>query len=248
MPPGPPTIACWDDIFTPAAIRPGRNDPIKPLGIFITLEGIEGSGKTTQVPEVVEFIESHGRSCVITREPGGTVIGQAIRKILLSPQSRGMDPTAELLLYAADRAQHVAETIRPALKGGKVVICDRYYDATLAYQGFARGLDLNLIHTLHATVLGNLLPDLTLLLDLPPRIGLSRAWSQIDSGGRDRQETRFEEERLDFHRKVRAGYLELARQAPGRFCVVDAARSFSEVRDQICKAVGELLASTSLAS
>lgn len=168
-------------------------------------------------------------------------MGQSIRKILLAPQSRGMDASAELLLYMADRAQHIAEVIRPALEAGKVVICDRYFDATVAYQGYARGIDLDLIHTLHAAVIGGVTPDLTLLLDLAPRLGLSRAWDQIDAGGRDGQETRFEEESLSFHTRVRNGYLELARLAPDRFCVIDAARNSSDVRDQICRAIGEIL-------
>jgi dTMP kinase len=150
---------------------------------------------------------------------------------------------AELMLYMADRAQHVAEVIRPALAAGKIVICDRYGDATLAYQGYARGLPLELIHTLHAAVLGGVTPDLTLLLDLPVHVGLSRAWSQIDSGRRNRGETRFEEEHLDFHRKVRAGYLELARQAPGRYRVIDATGDPDEVRAAICAAVVAVLAS-----
>jgi dTMP kinase len=194
------------------------------------------------VPAVVACAERLGRECVVTREPGGTVIGRAIRTILLAPQHCGLEPMAELLLYMADRAQHVAEVIRPAMKAGKVVVCDRYGDATLAYQGYARGLDLDLIHTLHDIVLGGLTPDLTLLLDLPAHAGLSRAWSQIDSGLRGREETRFEEEHLDFHRKVRAGYLELARQAPARFRVIDASADPSIVGAAIHRAVTEILA------
>ncbi len=181
----------------------------------------------------------------MTREPGGTAIGQDIRRILLSPRSTGMDPRAELLLYAADRAQHIAQVIRPALAAGRAVVCDRYHDATLAYQGYGRGLDRRLIHRLHALLLEGVTPDLTLLLDLPAREGLARAWSQIDSGARDRQEARFEEERLDFHRKVRAGYLELARQAPVRFRVIDAAGCIDDVRDAVCRSLEEVLASGS---
>ena len=148
-----------------------------------------------------------------------------------------MADNTELLLYMADRAQHIAEVIRPALDQGKAVICDRYYDATLAYQGYARGLDIGLINSLHTAVLGRVTPDLTLLLDLPPRVGLSRAWTQIDAGARNEKETRFEEEALDFHRRVRAGYLELARQAPDRFRVIDAARRVEAVRGDIVRAL-----------
>ena len=193
------------------------------------------------MPAVVASLKNCGWQCTVTREPGGTAIGQAIRAILLAPQSRGLDPRAELLLYMADRAQHIAQVIRPALEAGKAVICDRYADATLAYQGYARGLDLDLIRCLHDVALGGLIPDLTLLLDLPPSIGLARAWSQIDGGQRDRQETRFEEERIDFHRKVRAGYLELARQAPERFRVIDASGEIAGVCSAVCRAVDEVL-------
>jgi dTMP kinase len=190
---------------------------------------------------MVDYIESRGRGCLVTREPGGTAIGQAIRRLLLSPESWNMDPVAELLLYIADRAQHIGEVIRPGLEAGKVVVCDRYCDATVAYQGYARGIDLALIHTLHAAALGRVTPDLTLLLDLPPRIGLARAWDQIDAGGRDGRETRFEKESLGFHSRVRNGYLELARQAPDRFRVIDAAGSPSEVSGQICRALDDVL-------
>ena len=228
-------------IFTPARHRQGKDNPIKSEGIFITLEGIEGSGKTTLVPPAVDFLERRGFDCVVTREPGGTDIGQAIRQIVLDSANRAMDPTAELLLYMADRAQHIAQVIRPALNHGKAVICDRYFDATLAYQGYARGLDIDLIHSIHTAVIGSVTPDLTVLLDLSPRVGLSRAWARIDAGGRDGSETRFEEEAIDFHRRVREGYLQLARQAPRRFRVIDAARSMEAVRDDTLQALEDLI-------
>jgi len=201
--------------------------------MFITLEGIEGSGKTTQVRYMLEFLASKGFACVATREPGGTTIGKKIRSILLDPESKDMEPLVELLLYTADRAQHVKEIILPLLSAGKTVVCDRYYDATVVYQGFARGINIDLIHELHKSILKDLKPDITILLDLPSEIGLSRAWKQIESGDRAGLETRFEEETLAFHEKVRSGYLELARLEPERFRVVDASKNENQVRAEI---------------
>lgn len=201
--------------------------------MFITLEGIEGSGKTTQIKNICRFLENKGHDCVITREPGGTKIGKKIRSILLDPESKGMEPMAELLLYFSDRVQHVKKLINPALSAGKTVICDRYFDATMVYQGYARGLDVKLIARLHELVLEGLKPDITILLDLSPEIGLSRAWEQIDNGSRAGDETRFEKEALSFHQKIRAGYLELARLEPQRFRVIDASRGKNKVKTAI---------------
>lgn len=209
--------------------------------MFITLEGIEGSGKTTQIARLVGFLEDRGFECVNTRQPGGTLIGENIRSILLNPANRDLEPTAELLLYMADRAQHIHELIRPCLKAGKTVVCDRYFDATLAYQGFARGLSIELIRKLHHFLFGDLKPDITLLLDLPPRIGLERAWEQLNSGRRSGQESRFEVEKMTFHAKVRAGYLELARLEPDRIHVIDAAPPSDRVFADICKIVSALV-------
>jgi dTMP kinase len=203
--------------------------------MFITLEGIEGSGKTTQVGHILKFLQTKGHDCVITREPGGTRIGKKIRAILLDPESKDMDPLAELLLYTADRAQHIKELVNPLLAAGKTVLCDRYFDATLAYQGFARGLDIGLINQIHKLILADLKPDITILLDLPPEKGLSRAWKQIENGARAGIETRFEKETLSFHAKVRSGYLELARLEPERFRVIDASKDESQVRKEIIK-------------
>jgi dTMP kinase len=203
--------------------------------MFISFEGIEGSGKTTQAKHTVRFLQDKGHDCVITREPGGTRIGEKIRAILLDPLSKDMDPLTELLLYTADRAQHIKEYILPLLSDGKIVLCDRYYDATMAYQGFARGLDIGLIEKIHKLLFENLKPDITLLLDLPPEIGLERAWKQINNGNRVSQETRFEEERLSFHKRVRAGYLELSRLEPERFRVIDASKDAHEIREEIIK-------------
>ncbi len=203
--------------------------------MFITFEGIEGSGKTTQIRHVLEFLKQRGKDCIVTREPGGTVTGQKIRAILLDPESSGIDPSTELLLYVADRAEHVNKVVRPALSSGKTVLCDRYYDATIAYQGYARGLDMDLLKKMHKLILNDLKPDITFLLDLPPTAGLSRAWKQIEEGERAGIETRFEKEAIAFHEKVREGYLELARQEPGRFVVVDAMKDEDDVRQDIIK-------------
>ena len=203
--------------------------------MFISFEGIEGSGKTTHVKHTVRFLQDKGHDCVITREPGGTRIGEKIRAILLDPMSKDMDPLAELLLYTADRAQHIKEYILPLLSDGKMVLCDRYYDATMAHQGFARGLDIGLIEKMHKLLFENLKPDITLLLDLPPEIGLARAWKQIETGTRTGEETRFEEETLSFHKKVRSGYLELAHLEPERFRIIDASKDEHGVREEIIK-------------
>jgi len=201
--------------------------------MFITLEGIEGSGKTSQVKKMAAFLEDGGHPYLLTREPGGTRIGRRIRQVLLDPDSNDLDPVAELLLYNADRVQHVHEVIRPALAAGKIVICDRYVDATRAYQGVARRLDVDLVETLHRLLVDNLKPDLTFLLDLPPEEGLRRAWEQIDSGARSDRETRFEKEALAFHTRVREGYLRLAAGEPERFVILDAAASLEEVWQQL---------------
>ena len=205
--------------------------------MFITLEGIEGSGKTTQIKHLSEFLQSKGQNCVITREPGGTKTGKKIRAILLDPESKNMDSLTELLLYMADRSQHIKKIIYPYLSSGKTVLCDRYYDATVVYQGFARGLDTGLINRLHELVFEDLKPDITILLDLPPETGLMRAWEQIENGSRNALETRFEKETLSFHKKVRAGYLELARKEPLRFRIIDASNDENQVKNDIIKAV-----------
>ena len=190
--------------------------------MFITVEGIEGAGKSSQLKNIVAFFKARGYDCVTTREPGGTDIGTQIRRIVLDPKNSNLDARAELLLYIADRIQHIQTIITPSIAAHQVVICDRYFDATLVYQGYARGLDTGLIQELHRLVCNNLTPDLTLLFDLAPQIGLTRAWQQIDNGGRTGLESRFEQEKLAFHEKVRAGYLTLARNAPQRFRIIDA--------------------------
>lgn len=200
--------------------------------MFITLEGIEGSGKTTTLPHLVATLEGCGATCTATREPGGTRLGQQLRALLLDPAHGGIDPLAELLLYVADRVQHVREVIRPALDRGEFVLCDRYMDATIVYQGVARKLGPNLIAKLHELVLGELKPDATLLFDLPAEVGLERAWQDLDHGERSRRESRFEREHLTFHEAVRNGYLNLARKDPQRFHIIDAAADPQTVAHQ----------------
>lgn len=191
-------------------------------GFFVTLEGGEGSGKSTQARLLVQSLRRAGRRVVHTREPGGTTIAEAVRRVLLRPGGR-VAPMTELLLYEAARAQHVAEIIRPALDRGRVVVCERYTDATTAYQGYGRGLDRRQIARLNETATGGLTPDLTFLLDVPVDRGLRAARSlskTISKGGRRLAGDRLEREPLAFHERVRAGYRALSRQHPRRIVVV----------------------------
>ncbi len=201
--------------------------------MLITLEGIEGSGKTTQIDHIAAYFQKSGLDYIITKEPGGTVLGEKIRSILLDPGNSNIHPMTELLLYAADRVQHIKEFINPMMDAGNIVICDRFCDSTTVYQGFTRGIDVSLIQRLNSLVLEGLAPDITFVLDLDPEIGLKRAWKQIRDGSRSESETRFENEKLQFHESVRNGYLELARQEPDRFVVVNASLDPSNVSEQI---------------
>ena len=194
-------------------------------GLFITLEGPEGSGKSTQIKNMTALLEGMGLSPVVLREPGATEIGEAIRAILLHLKVKEMAPPTELMLYLAARAQIVHERILPALQSGKVVICDRFEDSTLAYQGFGRGLSVEQILEASRLVRGELKPDLTFLLDLDPELGFKRI-----KRGKDRME----KEPLEFHKKVRRGFLSLAKLEPKRFCVIDARESAEQVFNQIC--------------
>lgn len=187
-------------------------------GKFITFEGIEGCGKTTQIELFAGYLREKGHEVIVTREPGGTDIGDQIREVLLNPHNVAIAPTTELLLYGAARAQHVEEKIRPAMKAGKIVLSDRYADATTAYQGAARNLPKEILKKLHEVATGDLVPDITFLLDLPAELSLKRARDRnIERGHEDR----FENEEMEFHKKVRKGYLEIAKREPGRVIVVD---------------------------
>jgi dTMP kinase len=211
------------------------------MSMFITLEGGEGAGKTTQISHLAGVFAKRGLKCVLTREPGGTELGKKIRSLLLHPENAVMAPETELMLYMADRAEHVSTVILPALANGQVVLCDRFFDATLVYQGAARGLAVEWTAQLHELVFHGLRPDLTLLLDLTPEQGLLRARCQIEKGGRLPQESRFENEHLDFHRRVREGYLALARREPERFRWIDASQDEDRVRADIRMAVESFL-------
>lgn len=211
--------------------------------MFITFEGIEGSGKSTQIKMLARALKKRGQHVVLTREPGGTKIGGHIRKILLDARNHKIDPLSELLLYYADRAQHVREFIKPKLDKGCIVICDRFDDATLAYQGFGRGLKRPWLDGLRKIVLGRLRPDLTILMDLDVHVGLKRARGRALKLAKNKREDRLEREAMRFHQKVRRGYLTLARLGKKRFCVVDAARGTQEIHNDIVDIVMRVLRS-----
>ena len=202
------------------------------MGFFITFEGIEGCGKSTQVRLLSALLKEGGTPCVVTREPGGTQIGAKIREILLNPDNTAMAPEAELLLYAADRAQHMREVIKPALDSGKIVVCDRFTDATMAYQGVGRGLDVALINELNRIASLGITPDLPLLLDCPAEIGIERALDRNSKNGHAKDD-RFEREAMAFHQKVRDGYVGIAKAEPDRVKVVDAARDIQSMHGEI---------------
>jgi dTMP kinase len=199
-------------------------------GFFITLEGPDGSGKSTQANLLGSALAAAGFACTVTREPGGTRLGEAVREILLHSADLAFGPVADALLFSAARAQHVAEVIGPALARGDVVVCDRFLDSTLVYQGYAAGLPLESLRELGRFAVGGLAPDMTVLVDLPVDLGLGRKTGI--------EVTRFEERHdIDFHRRVREGFLALARSEPGRFAVVDGSRPVETVAADILAAV-----------
>jgi len=203
-------------------------------GKFITVEGIEGVGKTTNLEYLQQLICAAGKELVVTREPGGTPLGEAIRGLLLDPHYTGMDPDCELQLMFAARAEHLAKVIRPAIEAGKWVLCDRFTDATYAYQGGGRGLDTDKIAALEQLVQGDFRPDLTLLLDVPVEIGLARA------GNRSAPD-RFEQEQVEFFERVRQAYLDMARTHDGRYRVIDASQPLEAVQVQLAVDVAAIL-------
>jgi len=195
-------------------------------GKFITVEGIEGVGKSTNMAFIHRQLQAAGRDVLVTREPGGTPLAEAIRTLLLDPAFTGMDMLCELQLMFAARAEHLAKVIRPALAAGRWVLCDRFTDATYAYQGGGRGVDAAVIARLEDLVQGGFRPDLTLLLDVPVELGLSRA--------RQRGELdRFEQEEIEFFERVRQAYLDMARRHPGRYRIIDASQSLEAVQQLI---------------
>jgi dTMP kinase len=207
------------------------NSLSKEIWLFITFEGIDGCGKSTQISRFEATLRENGIPSVVTREPGGTKIGQAIRDILLSLDNTCMVPLAELFLYAADRAQHVSEVIKPALEAGKWVICDRYFDATTVYQGVVLGRHEKLIEQLNRETTLGCKPDVTLLLDCPAEVGLERRTK------RDKRRDRFERKTLDFHIKIRYGYLALANKYKDRFRIIDSTLP----EDQVARKIREVI-------
>ena len=212
-------------------------------GKLITIEGIEGAGKTSLIEGLKIFAESKGHHVTCTREPGGTKLGSSIRKLLLDNHESPPSSLAEVLLFAADRAEHVEKLVRPSLAQGQLVICDRFIHSTLAYQGFGRGLDIELLNKLNLIATSGLKPDLTVLLDLKPETGLARARKRADQESPESESgwTRFEQEELDFHQKLRDGFLELAKDSSQNIKIVDAQKSEAEVISQAKKIVGEVL-------
>jgi dTMP kinase len=200
--------------------------------MFITFEGIEGCGKTTQAKRLVDRLTDLEIPAILTLEPGGTRICQDIRNILLNTKNKALSPLAELLLYAADRAQHVGEMITPALSQGKWVVCDRFFDATVAYQGYARGQDIALIKTLNEKACSGIRPDMTVLVDCPVEVGLERALKRNKILGQEKQ-ARFEKEKTEFHEAVRRGYLSIAEEEPDRFVVVDGTLTVKDLEIEI---------------
>jgi dTMP kinase len=205
---------------------------------FITFEGIEGCGKTTQIRMTGDDLRRKRIPVLVTEEPGGAALGKHIRKLLLNQGECRIDAKAELLLFAAARAQHVQEVIRPALAADRVVLCDRFSDATLAYQGFGRGLNLEFIKRLNHFSAAALAPDLTILFDLPVEVGLERAIDRIARLEGTAREDRFEREERAFHQKVRDGYLSLVKEEPGRFRVIDASRDVQAIHQEVCAMIG----------
>lgn len=203
-------------------------------GMFISLEGIEGTGKSTQSKLLAEMLTTAGYEALLTFEPGGTRIGQRIREILLQPDHKEMSPVAELMLYNAERNQHLHEVILPALERGAVVITDRYTDSTVAYQGYGRGIDINLLKSIDSIATNGFMPHLTILFDLDVQTGLARnrGVNKVD---------RFELEEVAFHEKVRRGYLELAQHEPYRIQIVDASADQQEIHIKVKEIVMERL-------
>lgn len=195
------------------------------MSLFITFEGPEGSGKTTQIPRVARFLEARGIPVLCTREPGGTPISEQIREVILSKDNHAIRDETEALLYSAARAQIVAELVRPALAEGKTVLCDRYADSTLAYQGYGLGLDLDALRVITRFATGGLVPDLTFYIDVPVADGIARK--------RRGETNRLDEKAIAYHERVRAGYLEMARAEPGRWVIVDGTHSVDDVQRQI---------------
>lgn len=196
-------------------------------GLFITFEGGEGSGKSTQIQLLHKYLAASGKKCLVTREPGGSTGSEAVRELLLTGSGDKWNPVAETLLFQAARVEHVERVIKPALQRGEVVLCDRFLDSTIIYQGLGKGLGTEYIRQLHQLTLGNFWPDFTLILDIDPKIGVGRAKRRAG------KETRFENMDMKFHNSVRKGFLALAENNPARYIVINAARSVESVHKSI---------------
>lgn len=206
------------------------------MSLFITLEGPEGSGKTSAIKIVKEQLEKEGYQIVMTREPGGTPISEQIRNVILDKNNTSMDYRTEALLYAASRRQHLVEKVWPNVKSGKIVICDRYLDSSLAYQGYARELGVEDILNVNMYATEGTFPDLTLLFDLEPEVGLARI-----NANSEREINRLDLEKLSFHHRVRNGYLELAKRFPERYVIINASLPLEDVAKQALQAIRERL-------
>lgn len=202
--------------------------------MFITLEGPEGSGKTSHIPHLVDFLRGKGYTVFPTREPGGTSIGEQIREVIHDLKNEEMQPRTETLLYQAARAQIVEEVIKPRLSNGEIVISDRYYDSTLAYQGYGHQQDLEQVRALVKYATGGLVPDLTILLDVDVEVGLGRK-------KKDNEWNRLDAYTVEFHKRVRAGYLEMVQAEPKRWTVVDAGQDWQSVQNQLRKTIMGIL-------
>lgn len=206
-------------------------------GLFITLEGIDGCGKSTQIDMLARALKGRGLGCIITREPGGTALGEQVRALLVSDASVGVSAKTELFLIAAARAQHVAELISPAIEAGRIVISDRYIDSTVAFQGYGRGLDLAMMREVNRFATGGLMPDLTILLDLEPNLARARLSARPVGGLLGA----LDDEKPDFHERVRDGYLKLAAAEPSRIRTIDASQSAGEIHREALGLVLPLL-------
>lgn len=209
-------------------------------GIFITIEGPDGSGKTTILQMLARNLENEGYEVIATREPGGIEIAEQIRKVILDPENTAMDPRTEALLYAAARRQHLAEKVKPALEEGKIVLCDRFVDSSLAYQGHARGLGIDEVYSINEFAIENMMPEMTLYFDVAPEIGLERI-----NKNKGREVNRLDLEKLEFHEKVREGYMIIAERFSDRIVKVDASKDLETVyglaEAQIKSAINKLL-------
>ncbi|OUN00519.1 MAG: dTMP kinase [Paenibacillaceae bacterium ZCTH02-B3] len=221
----------------------GEGADIVRRGLFVTIEGVEGAGKTTLIARLAERLRRSGHEPVVTREPGGVPVAEAIRSLLLDRAQTGMDPRTEALLYAAARSQHLAEKVLPALERGSVVLCDRFVDSSLAYQGHARGLGIDEVWQINRFATGGCLPDLTLCLDLDPEIGLARIRKEAG-----REVNRLDLEDLAFHRKVREGFRLAAGRFPGRIFMLDASRPPLAVEEEAWNHIARLLAQVQAAN